>query len=314
MTSAQSLPIKTIPYNETLAKYLTLHSAAAYTNHPDNCHNAVPSSFQVLNTFSAKYLDTPIFGYIGVDKVASLIVVAYRGSVNAIQLVQELAVSTPTPYNGLPGVKVLRYFLDAATLLGNQTRAAVSNLVQLFPHYQIAITGHSLGGSIATLAALDLVLTNSTMGRSPLLYTQGEPRTGNYELSLAVKQYIPNSYRVVHFQDLVAHLPPCNTTFDVRKLAFVCQPNDPARGGFWSYHHGTEVWYPQEDMPDVKSTQAGAYAVCAGTPAGEDSTCSDSLSFPTSIDNHKTYFRIGVGTFCPESVMNVNPFPSPING
>jgi hypothetical protein len=154
------------------------------------------------------------------------------------------------------------------------------------------VTGHSLGGSIATLAAYDLVLQN--IATRPLVYTFGEPRTGNKAFATAVMSKIPDVFRLVHYRDMVAHLPPCNTTFDLFKLANVCTGGDPAKG-FWNYHHGTEIWYGQEYMPNAFTNSAGQFKSCSGTPTGEDNSCSDGLLWKTSIDNHKSYFNISIG-------------------
>ncbi|EPQ65856.1 Bgt-4702 [Blumeria graminis f. sp. tritici] len=48
-------------------------------------------------------------------------------------------------------------------------------LCQKYPNYQLHFVGHSLGGAIATLAALEL----DALGRSPHVTTFGEPRIGN---------------------------------------------------------------------------------------------------------------------------------------
>lgn len=47
--------------------------------------------------------------------------------------------SAPVDYPGQPGLQVLQYFLTAQQLLSNTTRAAVQNLVGMFPTYQVPI-------------------------------------------------------------------------------------------------------------------------------------------------------------------------------
>jgi predicted lipase len=70
------------------------------------------------------------------------------------------------------------------------------------------VTGHSLGGSIAALCALDLVLSDVVSSNSLTLYTFGEPRVGNPAFAAAMDKFVPRSYRVVHSADLVPHVPP----------------------------------------------------------------------------------------------------------
>ena len=62
------------------------------------------------------------------------------------------------------------------------------------------VTGHSLGGAIATIAAVDLRECCSVQG----LYTFGSPRVGNRNF---IAQVPPNAFRFVNYRDLVTHLP-----------------------------------------------------------------------------------------------------------
>jgi predicted lipase len=71
----------------------------------------------------------------------------------------------------------------------------------------IVVTGHSLGGALAAICALDLVLSDITTGENLELITFGEPRVGNAEYAAAMDKYVPQSYRVVNKRDLVPHLP-----------------------------------------------------------------------------------------------------------
>ncbi|CCU76779.1 extracellular triacylglycerol lipase/putative extracellular lipase [Blumeria hordei DH14] len=93
-------------------------------------------------------------------------------------------------------------------------------LYHKYPNYQLHFVGHSLGGAIATLAALEL----DALGRSPHVTTFGEPRVGNagfakyidtvFELSLNTDKEansLPVSSgrfrRVTHANDPVPLLP-----------------------------------------------------------------------------------------------------------
>jgi len=39
------------------------------------------------------------------------------------------------------------------------------------------------------------------------LYTQGQPRVGNDKFAQFMTQFIPNTYRIVHYADQVPHVP-----------------------------------------------------------------------------------------------------------
>ncbi|PIO53631.1 triacylglycerol lipase, partial [Teladorsagia circumcincta] len=53
----------------------------------------------------------------------------------------------------------------------------------LYPDYEIWVTGHSLGGSIASLAASFLVGTRAAKSSEVKLITFGQPRTGDFHYS-----------------------------------------------------------------------------------------------------------------------------------
>lgn len=71
---------------------------------------------------------------------------------------------------------------------------------------KLTITGHSLGGALATLCALDMRLTYD--GQHEIdLYTFGAPRVGNSDFQALFNESVPNSYRIVNGQDIVPTIP-----------------------------------------------------------------------------------------------------------
>lgn len=89
----------------------------------------------------------------------------------------------------------------------------------LYPHYKITITGHSLGGAVATLLACHfrdslrgaLMSNRNTGGVS--LYTYGSPRVGNLALATYVTQQQSGrasggNWRLTHAADVVPRMPP----------------------------------------------------------------------------------------------------------
>jgi predicted lipase len=74
------------------------------------------------------------------------------------------------------------------------------------PVSSVTICGHSLGGALATLLALD-VAANSAF-KSPAAYTFGSPRTGDSLFASTYDQVVKNSYRVANRLDIVPTLPP----------------------------------------------------------------------------------------------------------
>ncbi|NEP01714.1 MAG: lipase family protein [Symploca sp. SIO2E9] len=71
---------------------------------------------------------------------------------------------------------------------------------------KITVTGHSLGGALATLCAVDIQY-NFSYKASIEIYTFGAPRVGNNGFRKAFNRRVPNSYRFVNGMDIVPELP-----------------------------------------------------------------------------------------------------------
>lgn len=70
----------------------------------------------------------------------------------------------------------------------------------------VVVTGHSLGGALATLCAVDIQYNFSNTVTIEA-YTYGAPNVGNDGFRDSYNQRVPNSYRIVHGMDLVPELP-----------------------------------------------------------------------------------------------------------
>lgn len=86
--------------------------------------------------------------------------------------------------------------------------SAIQDLRSKHPTYKIVITGHSLGGAVATLAAADL----RNMDYELDLYTYGSPRVGNSIFAYFVSGQAGITARVTHVNDPVPKLPPMTLT------------------------------------------------------------------------------------------------------
>lgn len=82
----------------------------------------------------------------------------------------------------------------------------MNNLITKYPNAKIVPTGHSLGGALAVITALELSLIYPKKVQS--IYNYGCPRLGNLQLMNYLKTIVPTVYRIVHYKDLVPHLPP----------------------------------------------------------------------------------------------------------
>ena len=81
----------------------------------------------------------------------------------------------------------------------------------LDPNIPCYVTGHSLGSSLAVLAALDLALNVPQLKPQIQLYTYAGPRVGDPTFAKLHAQQVPNSFRVMNLADIFTLVPPTQT-------------------------------------------------------------------------------------------------------
>ena len=70
---------------------------------------------------------------------------------------------------------------------------------------QVLTCGHSLGGAVATLAAMDIVHACNVSATNISCYTFGCPRVGNHAFADAYAAAVPDTWHVINGQDVVVH-------------------------------------------------------------------------------------------------------------
>lgn len=80
---------------------------------------------------------------------------------------------------------------------------------QNIPRWHVYVTGHSLGGALATLLALEL--SSSQMSKSGLIfvtmYNFGSPRVGNRRFADIYNEKVKDSWRIVNHRDIIPTVP-----------------------------------------------------------------------------------------------------------
>lgn len=71
----------------------------------------------------------------------------------------------------------------------------------------VYLTGHSLGGALATVCSLDLHLCMGLTHKDIFVSTFGAPRVGNFHFALVYNDSVPIHWRIVVGPDVVAKLP-----------------------------------------------------------------------------------------------------------
>ena len=113
----------------------------------------------------------------------------------------------------------------------------LKEVIQRYPDYQVTLVGHSLGGAVAAIAALDF----EARGWKPQVTTFGEPRIGN----VGLMQYIDKSF---------SEGSQINITGRYRRVTHVDDPVPLLPLAEWGYQmHAGEVYISKPDLsPEVK--------------------------------------------------------------
>ncbi|KAJ1547539.1 hypothetical protein HK405_005593 [Cladochytrium tenue] len=215
-----------------------------------------------------------LFGYAAVSSTQSSIIIAYRGAENIANWISTVLFDqTILPdASGLgvsSGVEVHQGFLDDYEALQATTRGLAKTLLAAYPSYSLTLTGHSLGGAMALLAAVDLVNAGIVAASKVHVFTAGQPRVGNQAFSDYVAGFGFSSYiRIVNQKDIVPHLPY----------------------EFLGYRHAPgERWI---DLADV-------VVLCDdASNGGEDTNCMNTITTGEDTADHSTYFGILNQTIC----------------
>lgn len=154
-------------------------------------------------------------GFVAYNALMNEIGVSFRGSTNIPNWVSNINFFQ-TPWKQVPGAQVHRGFLAAYTGVQSQVTSAVRGLLANFPTARVLITGHSLGGALASLAAVDLKEQFGLNNNFITFYTYGCPRVGNQAFSDYVFRLFPDGghQRITHSSDVVPHLPPASFGFN----------------------------------------------------------------------------------------------------
>lgn len=152
------------------------------------------------------------FGFAAQDAAGNA-VVAIRGTEGIKEWIQDakfLAVKCPflagagLTEDGFTAVyQSLRMTQDSGS---QRLVAALAGAFFPRPVTSLTICGHSLGGALATLLALD-VGANTGLGHKLVSYTYASPRTGDPSFADTYNQVVPNTTRIANRLDLVPKLP-----------------------------------------------------------------------------------------------------------
>ncbi|KAK4157641.1 Alpha/Beta hydrolase protein [Chaetomidium leptoderma] len=178
----------------------------AVTCQPGQCSMFDSHNATVVASFIGTILDTR--GFVAVDPVDQQIVVSFRGTTSVRNWIVDIFF-LQIPCDLGAGCLAHSGFAASWVEVASRVLAAVNTAKAANPTYQIIVTGHSLGGSIATLATAYI----RKAGHAADLYTYGAPRVGNAAFVQYVTDQPGGEYRITHTDDPVPRLPPIFANF-----------------------------------------------------------------------------------------------------
>jgi hypothetical protein len=204
---------------------------AAYAILPGNINNAAGTpiafgaGYDVVTSIFANDLSTDMNPARGQSRVsiglilqstAGDVVIAIRGTEGIQEWIHDAQfLLKPCPYPvgaGFDPGQTEDGFTDMYMSLTTSPDPASPTVVQSLPVLafprpvtSLTVCGHSLGGALATLLALDIAA--NTPFKNPTVYTYASPRTGDPQFVATYNQVVPNTTRIAGRLDLVPKLP-----------------------------------------------------------------------------------------------------------
>lgn len=196
--------MRTNDFDERSAIFLAAVCSQTYEQYNNQIGSfVIPEFYEEAATFLARSITGrwERFGFI--IQSEDRIIIAFRGTSSTTDWISD-AIARQRKYKcvketGLTHVGISDIYYSAREQI-------LSSLRRLSKKKALIITGHSLGGALAVLCAIDVV-GNSEFS-SPTLYTYGAPRVGNPVFAKAFTSAVDQCYRINNRFDIVPHLPP----------------------------------------------------------------------------------------------------------
>jgi predicted lipase len=215
-----------------------------------------------------RYGDLKAHGYVGISHDLQSVFISFQGATHLSDWLRNLNLRLVKATEiGIPDtIRVHQGYYKVYKSI----RAEISNLlfakINKYPQYRVSILGHSSGGALGSLLALDIAkgyLKNEFDVGKVELITLGQPRVGNREYALAMdNSKFLNIARIIHSTDIFPHLVP-----RMKRIGKCIMLNEI---GLDYFHHKGEIWLD----PSIEQ-----WIICKNDYNDESPYCSNSVSW-----------------------------------
>ena len=164
---------------------------------------ATAPAHRMLNAMLA---DSNIFGLVAWNATTKTVIVSFRGTSDFKDWLDDFDAVT-LPFGAVPGFGFVHMGFQ---LVYEHVRSSVATLLAGCAGIaRIIVTGHSLGGALATLSTVDIAKNDVPVVNKSYreMWTFAGPRTGAPDFAGNFNKLIPTCYRIVNFMDVVPQLP-----------------------------------------------------------------------------------------------------------
>ncbi|KAJ1956425.1 hypothetical protein GGI12_005311 [Dipsacomyces acuminosporus] len=237
------------------------YSRAAYFSSSNkwDCPKCTDRNSPIHNADIHKFFSRGSHGYVGYDREAREIIVAFRGTSSPEDLRNDLKIEWMDWKAAGKGAKVHTGFYSYYKGAASAVHSAINDILKSAKAVdRIVFTGHSLGGATSSLMAADFVSKNNKLLGKVMLVTFGQPRTGNRAFASWMDKQPFAKYRITYKNDIIPRIPL------------------ESEDGY--YHHGQEYYYQSYRLMKT----------CAAH--GEDINCINRIPFDKlSLVDHSFY-------------------------